>query len=374
MYGADRMLLQVLDAFRGLDVDVEVWLPCDVAHAEYPLCDRLTELGHDWQHVRLPILRRARLGLRGSFGLGLDWLRTLRRLRSVRPHAVYLGSSACLLIAPAARVTRVPMRVLHLQERWTGRSATLLRALARSTTARLAISDYVASSASLRNPPAVVVANCVDDASTRVAAHAEPELRGDDHDALVFVVASRWNRWKGHATLLRAWERAGCPGRLVVLGGPPPTGDGTDVRRLTNDIVSRPETVELVGEVPDIAPFVARGDVLVLPSDEPEPFGLVVIEAFSLGRPVVASRAGGPTEIIDDGRTGWLYEIGDSNELAAVLGRLRPAVVAEAGRRARAVYERSYTPDRYLAELRGVLATELSRAGRDRGRPWSVTA
>ena len=45
----------------------------------------------------------------------------------------------------------------------------------------------------------------------------------------------------------------------------------------------------MVGEVADIAPHLAAADVLVLPSDEPEPFGLVVIEAFSLSRPVVAS-------------------------------------------------------------------------------------
>ena len=83
-----------------------------------------------------------------------------------------------------------------------------------------------------------MIENCVDDMTER----ADPSQRDDG--PLTFVVASRWNRWKGHRTLLTAWELAGCPGRLVVLGAAPPVGDGVHVPALVRELVSQPGTVE----------------------------------------------------------------------------------------------------------------------------------
>lgn len=160
--------------------------------------------------------------------------------------------------------------------------------------------------------------------------------------------------------MLRAWELAGCPGRLVIAGGAPPAGDGVDVGAMVADIVSSPETVEVIGEVGDIAPFLAAADVLVLPSDEPEPFGLVVIEAFSMGRPVIASRAGGVVDIIDEGENGWFFEMGDAGALAARLAGLAGEDVARAGLRAREAYERSYRPELLRARLGTVVRRAFS--------------
>ena len=56
-------------------------------------------------------------------------------------------------------------------------------------------------------------------------------------------------------------------------------------------------------------------DVIVHASDH-EPFGIVVIEAMALGKPVVAGDAAGPTEIITDGVNGLLTPYGDAAALA----------------------------------------------------------
>ena len=53
-----------------------------------------------------------------------------------------------------------------------------------------------------------------------------------------------------------------------------------------------------------------------------EPFGLVLIEAMSLGRPVVATRAGGPSEIVEDGLTGLLVAPAEPPALAEAIIRL----------------------------------------------------
>lgn len=354
LYGADRMLLHVIAAFRDLDVDLDVLLPSDIAHGPFPLCEVLTSEGVAWRHADLPILRRAAVRPLGVLRLVRSSIRTGRSIRRGRYDLVYLSSSACLVVAPIARVMGVRRSVLHLQERWDGRSAHVLRWLARWTSARVAISEYVAGTTRLAEPAPVVVENAVDDASRRAVVDV-PRVRA----GLEFVVASRWNRWKGHRTLLDAWGRAGCPGTLVVLGGPPSSGEAVDVPALVAELPI-PDSVRLVGEVADIAPHLASADVLVLPSDEPEPFGLVVIEAFSLGRPVIASRAGGPVEIVQDGVTGWFFHPQDADDLARVLTSLDLDAVRQAGRSARADYEARFEPARFRAELGAVLRAELS--------------
>lgn len=60
----------------------------------------------------------------------------------------------------------------------------------------------------------------------------------------------------------------------------------------------------------------------VVPSVWPEPFGIVVIEAMSRGRPVVGSRMGGIPEIVEDGRSGLLVEPEDVEALSQAMGRL----------------------------------------------------
>ena len=356
LYGADRILLQVLEAMRTyLHADVEVWLPDDVPHGEFTLCDELSARGIAWRHLGLPVLRRAYMRPAGLYRLARLALGIRREIRKQRIDILYCGTSATLIVAMLARLTGVRSRVVHIQERWVGPEAAVLRLLAGSATSRIAISQAVADAAGLRRPAPVIVENCVDDAATR----ATPADRGD-RQITRYVVASRWNWWKGHATLLEAWERAGCPGHLTVLGGPPPVGDAVDVPALVDRTVSQPGTVDIVGEVADIAPYVAEADVLVLPSDQPEPFGLVVIEAFALGRPVIASRGGGPVEIIEHGRDGWLYELGDAASLADLLATLTPEEIDAAGRHARAAYDRRFHPDRYRRQIAEVLSAGLT--------------
>ncbi|WP_458781225.1 glycosyltransferase family 4 protein [Arthrobacter sp. D3-16] len=157
-----------------------------------------------------------------------------------------------------------------------------------------------------------------------------------------FVVASRWNSWKGHFTLLKAWDAAGCPGELVILGGPPPLGTAVDVRQLVANLVN-PQSVNVVGEVADIEPYIDDADFLVLPSDSPEPFGLVILEAFARGRGVIASRGGGVLDIVEDGRNGHLYKIGSIEGLRDVFKSVDRNQALQMGANARKSYEATYS-------------------------------
>jgi len=71
-----------------------------------------------------------------------------------------------------------------------------------------------------------------------------------------------------------------------------------------------------------VAAALASMDALVVPSIWPENSPLVIHEAFLAGVPVVASRIGGIPEVVEDGRSGLLFEPGNATDLARVLKRI----------------------------------------------------
>lgn len=358
LYGADRMLLEMVDAARADPrlPDLEVWLPTDLVHpaAGLSLCGVLEERGVTVRHLDVPVLRRAYRTPRGLARLLGRGARLLAELRRSRASMVYCTSSATLLAAPVARLAGVPRVLGHVQEIWSRADRAALTLPARSCRRLVAISG--ASAASL--PPALL-------RRTTVVPNGSPDpgppvpLAGRT-GGLRYVVASRWNGWKGHATLLAAWDEAttaGAAGTLVVLGGPPASGERTDVPALVAAL-AHPGSVEVVGEVADPSPWLEAADVVVVPSDRPEPFGLVAIEALARARPVVASAGGGLVDIVTPEVDGWLFPPGDAGALAAVLRRLdRPAVTA-AGERARRTYEERFTEREFAERWREVVLAE----------------
>ncbi|MDP2267412.1 MAG: glycosyltransferase, partial [Thiobacillus sp.] len=106
----------------------------------------------------------------------------------------------------------------------------------------------------------------------------------------------------------------------------------------------------------------SRAAALVVPSIWYETFGLVVIEAFACGTPVIASRIGALAELVREGETGLLFEPGNPQDLADKLAwaQAHPEQMAAMGRRARAQYEAEFSAEvnyRRLMEIyAGVLA------------------
>lgn len=346
LYGADRMLLEMLEAV-GDAAEVEVWLPNDLAHPKSSLCAELARRGIRAQHLDLPIMRRAYQNPRGLIKTARRWLRLTRTLRGARPDTVYCTTSAAFLGAPAARAARVPSVIGHFQEIWSVRDRYLLGGPARAPHQLLAISQAVADAL----PRAVrrhtiVVPNGTPDPGTVQPMRTVGELQ--------FLVASRWNGWKGHQTLFEAWNVAGAPGHLTVLGGPPMSGRSTDVWALTAAL-DHPGSVTIVGEVTDPSSYLAASDVVLVPSDQPEPFGLVAIEAFARGRPVIGTDAGGLRDIVTSGRNGWLFPPLDVAALVDIFGHLTRESVTAAGRDARSTYEARFTDAEFARKWRSVV-------------------
>ena len=108
---------------------------------------------------------------------------------------------------------------------------------------------------------------------------------------------------------------------LHILGGE--FGDGSYARELEN-LVRRTGVAQRVffrGHSNDVAGEMARCCVLAIPS-RIEAFGMVAIEAMAAGKPVVATRTGGLKDIVEHGRTGFLVEDGDVDDVAGRLAGL----------------------------------------------------
>ena len=81
------------------------------------------------------------------------------------------------------------------------------------------------------------------------------------------------------------------------------------------------EKCSFVGKQPKIVDYLSASDVLLLPSEQ-ESFGLAALEAMACEVPVIASRVGGIPEVVTDGETGFLSEIGDVTKMADDAARL----------------------------------------------------
>jgi glycosyltransferase involved in cell wall biosynthesis len=96
-----------------------------------------------------------------------------------------------------------------------------------------------------------------------------------------------------------------------------------------------------------------------------EPFGRVLLEAMAVGKPLVAPREGGPTEIVADGETGFLVPPRDAEALAAamVMLLLDPARRAAMGRAARARVAQVFDIHAHARAVERVFDEILTRRG-----------
>ena len=185
-----------------------------------------------------------------------------------------------------------------------------------------------------------------------------------DNQIPVILSVARYTRQKRLDDIISAGAKLAADGirfKLQMVGEGPLE---TELKALVaeRELSDRIEFLPLVAQK-KLGELYRRSDVVVLAS-EGEGFGLVLVEAGLTGRPVIAARSGGITDIVEDGVNGLLFEVGDSDGLASRLNaifadrslRMR---LGEGGRR-RAI-ERFATPV-LVDRVHGIFT---SLAGRD---------
>lgn len=172
--------------------------------------------------------------------------------------------------------------------------------------------------------------------------HPDPGTGYGNSKYALFV--GRISKEKGIVTLLQAWKKIrGVPIKIV--------GDGSlieETRKIT--IRDNLYDVELLGafDRKDVLTFMGKAIFLVFPSEWYEGFPMTVAEAFACGLPVLSSRIGGMTEIVEDGVTGLHFEAGNPVDLADKIKWLieHPDKCRHMGKNARKVFLEKYTAEK----------------------------
>lgn len=148
---------------------------------------------------------------------------------------------------------------------------------------------------------------------------------GVPQDSFTVLYVGRFGREKGIDTLLRAFAivRSFIPeARLLVAGGPPSAYSDeaffNELRQLGRDL-GFDGSVLWLGRRSDVSALCQAADVLALPSEWPEPFGRVLIEAMSCGTPAVGSTVGGIPEVLSGEFERCQFPARDHHALADVL-------------------------------------------------------
>lgn len=142
----------------------------------------------------------------------------------------------------------------------------------------------------------------------------------------VVGIFGRVTRWKGQKEFLRAMMQVlpRFPTLQVLIVGDASDDSSSYLEECRGIALSSPfaDRIEFTGMVTDVVPYYRRCTIVVHASIDPEPFGMVLIEAMAEARPIVASIFGAPAEIIQDGVEGYLVNPNDSKSMAARITEL----------------------------------------------------
>jgi glycosyltransferase involved in cell wall biosynthesis len=285
-----------------------------------------------------------------------------RLLRDDPPDVLYLfGRFRTVAWAAIARSAGVRCIVAAERSAANRRSDRWARRLDRRlVTAYVANSENAARN--LRSivgedgPPVHVVVNGIEDGHL---SFRDPDADGAPRLLCVGNITPN----KGHVVLLEAVRilRARYPTLRATLVG----RDFTEGRLFREaEAKGLGDTYDARGFADDVRPFLARSTVAVLPSLRREGMPTALLEAMAAGVPVVASRVGGVSEIVDDGKTGLLVPPGDPHALARTIGLLLddPDLRRSLARSARRYVLARHGIAHMVAGHRSAFASTLARA------------
>lgn len=324
--GAERSLLLLLK-----HLDRSRWQP-HLACTGGLLAENAAALGIAVYSLPMPRLRH-------SPRAPVDWLRGVlaiaRVARDIGAQVLIANTvRAALYTAPAARVAAAffvwYMRdfwlseerprwlwVDHLGKRWLCGAAARVIANSQAVAANLPCYKKV-----------TVIYNGIEVEQYDPSIDGAPfrQQFGIPFQAPLVGMIGRLRPWKGQDRFLRilAQVREKVPEVWGLVVGGTPLGEEESYPALLRQLayeLGLTEQVVFTGHIEDVRPALAAIDVFVHPGD-PEPFGLVNIEAMAMGKPVVTFAHGALPEIVIDGETGVLIPPRDEKAMAEVITEL----------------------------------------------------
>ena len=247
-------------------------------------------------------------------------------------NVVHVNNSIYVVIAAA--IMRRPC-IWQFHGAITAHPSFLERLFKKNVKQYIAISNYVSKSAVQFGYPArkiTTLHNPVNDNfiySTKNDDEIRYKIRlslGLKKSQLLFAIFGRVIRWKGQLELVQAFAKIHekLDAKLVIVGDTTEGFDNdyiNDIKAFT-EVAGLDDKVIFYGFTKDVRSMYLAADIVVHASIEPEPFGLVIIEAMSMGKPIIASNLGAPNELITHGTDGLIVSPFDTESLGQCMLRL----------------------------------------------------
>ena len=332
------------------------------------------------------LLFTACLKLLAAFDLAASVLNAVRMVALIRRHridCVHLSNGFLPLeglLAP--HWAGVPC-IVHMRGMARERGKGLQARALRWVTCTIADSNAVADTARrvLGQRDVTTIYEPVDVARFDAAEPQRSEVRrrlGFEDGAVVVGIFGRVVRWKGQLEFVRASAAAmgRNPSLRALIVGDESDGGSEYFAEVRAAIAASgwANRFVLAGYQPAVEGFYHACDIVVHASIEPEPFGMVVTEAMAARRPVIASAAGGPCEVVDNGVDGLLVPPGDVAALAdAIVALGDDAALRQAmGERGRAKVARAFDVAHIAEQVAAVyrrILSDRAASGRRGGTP-----
>lgn len=334
LYGSDKVLLSLVAG-----VDRQLFQPIVLLPNKGPLFDILVEQGIEVYDVPLIKISRATLKPTGLLSLPKAIYASMQAMKNIlndkHIHLVHSNTIAILSGALWAKFNKIP-HVWHVHEMILHpKPVKHLFPYLLNMLADVVVCNSQATMNLLVETKPVLASKCrviwngmtreepVDDNKT---ASVREKLGITVNERLVLLMG-RINRWKGQDLLVKAAEILRAQGikdvRYLLVGSPPPN-QHFFLDNLQNQINQSTikDSFSILQFQDEIWPIWDACDIAVIPSTEPEPFGMVALEAMAASKPVIAAGHGGLTDIVIHGETGLLFCPNSAEELATSLLQL----------------------------------------------------
>ena len=268
-------------------------------------------------------LLRAAVGIAGS---------TLRlSLLSRKFDLVYANTQKALVVSALACLLSRRKLVWHLRdvltsEHFSKELRRLVVRLANASCDRIICNSHATKAAFVAaggHSKSCVIHNGIDaDAFDREAGEARDSAEISD-PRLKIGLFGRLAEWKGQHVAISALAKV--PGTCLFIVGGALFGENDYEARLHRQVadLNLNDRVFFMGSRSDVPSLMGKMDVIIHTSISAEPFGRVIVEGMLAERPVVATRAGGAIEIIEDHVSGLLVVPNDVDSLAGALHHLK---------------------------------------------------
>ena len=342
-YGASKILLGTVRLLLQQNHRVLV-----VLSTEGPLVSTLENVGAKVIIQPLGILRRKYFNISGIFNRLLTLTRAVKKLQALmRKEAIELViSNTTGVLAGAFAANKIGVRhIWHVHEiiehpRWMKKIIGYL--LNRYASGIIAVSEAVKNSwqSVVAADKITVIHNGIDYSPYLGSSASLREKLHLPTNALVIGMIGRVHYWKGQSyflTIAGKLHREFPQLRFLLAGDAFP-----GYEYLYEELAAQIKELELgavvyqLGFRKDVPAIMQTIDLLILPSQQPDPFPTVILEAMASAQPVIATQFGGAVEMIEQGVTGDFIPPDDAEQAVAVirnwLDSSRLAAAGKAGR------------------------------------------